>query len=104
MISLPPRRRPRIVMSRRCCIAPPSAHAAAAAAVGVGRRVRAEPREAARLRPASTGKVARVKAILGLDELPSPHHAADALAVAICHATAPPLLRVASGRTRTVRP
>jgi crossover junction endodeoxyribonuclease RuvC len=44
-----------------------------------------------------------VKAILGLDELPSPHHAADALAVAICHATAPPLLRAASGGTRTVR-
>src|SRR3989441_342072 len=37
-----------------------------------------------------------VKAILALDELPSPSHAADALAVAICHALAPPLLRVAS--------
>ena len=36
-----------------------------------------------------------VKAILGLDEPPKPHHAADALAVAICHALAPPLLRVA---------
>src|SRR5206468_1384045 len=35
-----------------------------------------------------------VKAILGLDDLPRPHHAADALAVAICHALAPPLLRV----------
>ena len=33
-----------------------------------------------------------VKAILGLDELPTPNHAADALAVAICHALAPPLL------------
>ena len=32
-----------------------------------------------------------VKAILGLAETPKPHHAADALAVAICHATAPPL-------------
>jgi crossover junction endodeoxyribonuclease RuvC len=32
-----------------------------------------------------------VKAILGLAELPRPHHAADALAVAICHASAPPL-------------
>jgi crossover junction endodeoxyribonuclease RuvC len=32
-----------------------------------------------------------VKAILGLSELPRPHHAADALAVAICHASAPPL-------------
>ena len=36
-----------------------------------------------------------VKAILGLEELPSPNHAADALAVAICHALAPPLLRIA---------
>jgi crossover junction endodeoxyribonuclease RuvC len=36
-----------------------------------------------------------VKAILGLDELPEPHHAADALAVAICHALAPPLLKLA---------
>jgi crossover junction endodeoxyribonuclease RuvC len=38
-----------------------------------------------------------VKAILGLQELPQPHHAADALAVAICHALAPPLLAVAGG-------
>jgi crossover junction endodeoxyribonuclease RuvC len=36
-----------------------------------------------------------VRAILGLHEIPSPNHAADALAVAICHALAPPLLRVA---------
>ena len=35
-----------------------------------------------------------VKAILGLDALPTPNHAADALAVAICHALAPPLLRM----------
>ena len=34
-----------------------------------------------------------VQAILGLKELPEPHHAADALAVGICHALAPPLLR-----------
>jgi crossover junction endodeoxyribonuclease RuvC len=34
-----------------------------------------------------------VKAILGLQALPTPNHAADALAVAICHALAPPLLR-----------
>ena len=34
-----------------------------------------------------------VKAILGLPEPPTPTHAADALAVAICHALAPPLLR-----------
>jgi len=36
-----------------------------------------------------------VKAILSLQELPTPTHAADALAVAICHALAPPLLRIA---------
>jgi crossover junction endodeoxyribonuclease RuvC len=34
-----------------------------------------------------------VKAILALDEVPKPNHVADALAVAICHATASPLLR-----------
>jgi crossover junction endodeoxyribonuclease RuvC len=37
-----------------------------------------------------------VKAILGLAELPTPTHAADALAVAICHVLAPPLLRAAA--------
>jgi crossover junction endodeoxyribonuclease RuvC len=37
-----------------------------------------------------------VRAILGLDELPEPSHAADALAVAICHATSSPLLRAVS--------
>jgi crossover junction endodeoxyribonuclease RuvC len=37
-----------------------------------------------------------VKMILGLTELPTPHHAADALAVAICHALSPPLLEMAS--------
>jgi len=36
-----------------------------------------------------------VRAILGLDAVPTPNHAADALAVAICHALAPPLLRIA---------
>jgi crossover junction endodeoxyribonuclease RuvC len=36
-----------------------------------------------------------VGAILGLTALPRPTHAADALAVAICHALAPPLMRVA---------
>ena len=35
-----------------------------------------------------------VKAILGLQALPTPNHAADALAVAICHALAPPLLEM----------
>jgi crossover junction endodeoxyribonuclease RuvC len=45
---------------------------------------------------ADKGQVQRmVKAILALDSEPTPHHAADALAVAICHAMAPPLLRAA---------
>ena len=45
---------------------------------------------------ADKGQVQRmVKAILGLEEPPTPTHAADALAVAICHALAPPLLRIA---------
>lgn len=37
-----------------------------------------------------------VRAILGLRTLPRPNHAADALAVAICHALAPPLLRISA--------
>jgi crossover junction endodeoxyribonuclease RuvC len=37
-----------------------------------------------------------VKVILSLDEIPTPNHAADALAVAICHALAPPLLAMAA--------
>ena len=36
-----------------------------------------------------------VQTILGLKAPPTPSHAADALAVAICHALAPPLLRIA---------
>jgi crossover junction endodeoxyribonuclease RuvC len=36
-----------------------------------------------------------VKAILGLPAAPTPNHAADALAVAICHALASPLLELA---------
>ncbi len=36
-----------------------------------------------------------VRAILALEANPTPNHAADALAVAICHALAPPLLRIA---------
>jgi crossover junction endodeoxyribonuclease RuvC len=36
-----------------------------------------------------------VKAILSLQAAPTPSHASDALAVAICHALAPPLLRIA---------
>jgi crossover junction endodeoxyribonuclease RuvC len=38
-----------------------------------------------------------VKVILGLQVEPATSHAADALAVAICHALAPPLLRIAAG-------
>jgi crossover junction endodeoxyribonuclease RuvC len=38
-----------------------------------------------------------VKVILGLEAQPATSHAADALAVAICHALAPPLLRIAAG-------
>jgi Holliday junction resolvasome RuvABC endonuclease subunit len=34
-----------------------------------------------------------IKLILGLDEAPSPHDAADALAVAICHVHATPPAR-----------
>ena len=45
---------------------------------------------------AEKGQVQRmVRTILALEVLPTPHHAADALAIAICHALAPPLLRVA---------
>jgi len=36
------------------------------------------------------------KALLGLEKTPTPTHAADALAVAICHACAPRLLQLAS--------
>jgi crossover junction endodeoxyribonuclease RuvC len=39
-----------------------------------------------------------VRSVLGLTEIPKPHHAADALAVAICHALAPPLMAAAGGR------
>jgi Holliday junction resolvasome RuvABC endonuclease subunit len=38
-----------------------------------------------------------VKVILGLQVEPATSHAADALAVGICHALAPPLLRIATG-------
>jgi len=44
-----------------------------------------------------------VKMILSLPEEPKPHHAADALAVAICHALAPPLLRASGGLGGNVR-
>jgi len=46
---------------------------------------------------AEKGQVQRmVKAILGLPEPPTPHHAADAIAVAICHALAPRRLLAAA--------
>jgi crossover junction endodeoxyribonuclease RuvC len=46
---------------------------------------------------AEKAQVARmVKTILALDEPPRTSHASDALAVAICHALAPPLLRQVS--------
>jgi crossover junction endodeoxyribonuclease RuvC len=49
---------------------------------------------------ADKGQMQRmVKAILGMAEAPTPSHAADALAVAICHALAPPLAALA-GATR----
>ncbi len=41
-----------------------------------------------------------VKVILALDAVPRPNHAADALAVAICHALAPPLLALAGTSVR----
>jgi crossover junction endodeoxyribonuclease RuvC len=45
---------------------------------------------------ADKGQVQRmVQSLLGLKAPPTPNHAADALAVAICHALAPPLLEVA---------
>jgi crossover junction endodeoxyribonuclease RuvC len=34
-----------------------------------------------------------VSRILALERPPTPHHAADALAVAVCHALAPPIMR-----------
>jgi crossover junction endodeoxyribonuclease RuvC len=45
---------------------------------------------------ADKGQIQRmVKLVLGLDATPATNHEADALAVAICHALAPPLLEVA---------
>jgi crossover junction endodeoxyribonuclease RuvC len=49
---------------------------------------------------ADKGQMQRmVKALLGMAEAPTTSHAADALAVAICHALAPPLAALA-GATR----
>jgi crossover junction endodeoxyribonuclease RuvC len=46
---------------------------------------------------AEKGQVQRmVKMILGLPELPRPHHASDALAVAICHSLTPARLQEAA--------
>jgi crossover junction endodeoxyribonuclease RuvC len=48
---------------------------------------------------AEKGQVQRmVRATLSLTEPPKPHHASDALAVAICHALASPLMAVVGGR------
>jgi crossover junction endodeoxyribonuclease RuvC len=48
---------------------------------------------------ADKGQVQRmVKVILGMPQLPKPHHAADALAVAICHALTPARLLEAAAR------
>ena len=50
-----------------------------------------------------TGRAAKdqvqrmVQAVLSLEELPSPDHAADALAVAICHANAAPMRAALQG-------
>jgi Holliday junction resolvasome RuvABC endonuclease subunit len=44
-----------------------------------------------------------VQALLGMKEPVSSHHAADALAVAICHALAPPLLELAGADIRAER-
>jgi crossover junction endodeoxyribonuclease RuvC len=45
---------------------------------------------------ADKGQIQRmVKLVLGLDAAPHSDHEADALAVAICHALAPPLLEAA---------
>jgi crossover junction endodeoxyribonuclease RuvC len=38
-----------------------------------------------------------VQSILRMEKRPTPDHASDALAVAICHALAPPLLRAMAG-------
>jgi crossover junction endodeoxyribonuclease RuvC len=47
---------------------------------------------------AEKGQVARmVKTLLGLVEEPRPDHAADALAVAVCHANCAPLARALAG-------
>lgn len=45
-----------------------------------------------------------IKLILGLDEVPTPHDASDALAVAICHIhSAPPAAQVAAAAQQDVR-
>jgi crossover junction endodeoxyribonuclease RuvC len=47
---------------------------------------------------AAKDQVARmVQALLGLAELPTPDHASDALAVAVCHANAAPLSHALAG-------
>ena len=45
-----------------------------------------------------------VKLLLGMAQLPTPHDAADALAVALCHLHAVPTLRAAAGAAADVAP
>ena len=71
----------------------------ACASAGVAARVRARPRQAGRLRlrPRRQGAgAAHGEARSSGSTVADADHAADALAVAICHALAPPLLRVAA--------
>jgi crossover junction endodeoxyribonuclease RuvC len=71
--------------------------AAAAAGVGCAEYAPARVKSAVcgygRADKAQVGRM--VKAILSLESVPKPDHAADALAVAICHALSSPLLRLA---------
>jgi len=70
--------------------------AAASAGIGCAEYAPARVKQAVcgygRADKAQVGRM--VKAILALPAVPTPNHAADALAVAICHALAPPLLRM----------
>jgi crossover junction endodeoxyribonuclease RuvC len=69
-------------MAGRACVEYPPA-SVKQAVCGYGRAEKAQVQQMA-------------KALLGLDKTPTPTHAADALAVAICHACAPRLLQLAS--------
>ena len=73
-----------LAAGRRGCAAPPT------------RRSRSRPRSAAR-RAAKDQVQRMVQTLLMLQELPAADHAADALAVAICHANGAPM---AAARSR----